>query len=253
MKPSGGDLATLENKMNNVLIATPMYGGMCAGEYCRAMTHVPITLMRAGHDVSFVFTMNNSVIQMARNQLAGIFYRHEFTHLMFIDADIKFQAEDIVRMLDADKEIIAGVYPKKRINWDMVKQQVDAGVPAERLSRMTGDLVVNLVGGARQQEVDTREPVEVTAAGTGFMLIKRSVFDTLKDRVQTYLDVDDDMVIHEFFSIVKDRNSERLLSEDYAFCQLARDHGIKIHVAPWARLGHYGSYLFEGTLIPVQS
>jgi len=235
-----------------VLVATPMYGGMCAGEYCRSMTHLPIALNVSGHDVSFVFTMNNSVIQMARNQLAGIFYRHDFTHLMFIDADIGFDANDIVKMLDAGKEIIAGVYPKKRINWSMVKQQSDAGVPAERLAKASGDLVVNLVDGARYQEVDVREPVEVTAAGTGFMLISRSVFDKVKDGVQTYVDADDEVEVHEFFSVVKDRASGRLLSEDYAFCQLARDHGIQIFIAPWARLTHYGSYLFEGTLIPVR-
>jgi hypothetical protein len=40
-----------------------------------------------------------------------------------------------------------------------------------------------------------------------------------------------------------------LLSEDYHFCRLARMNGIKVYAAPWATLGHMGSYLFEGYLL----
>ena len=95
----------------------------------------------------------------------------------------------------------------------------------------------------------------IANGGTGFMLIKREVFQNLKRRVRWYyndvLDTAGTMKrdkIHEYFPVpVVDH---RLLSEDFAFCTIARRQGFQIWAAPWVRLGHYGSYLFEGSLIP---
>jgi hypothetical protein len=56
--------------------------------------------------------------------------------------------------------------------------------------------------------------------------------------------------IWEYFPVFIEEGSERLLSEDYAFCKIARDNGIKIWAAPWVHLGHFGTYLFEGGLLP---
>lgn len=232
-----------------LLIATPMYGGMCTGEYTRSMIHVPIGLNANGIDVSFAFIFNNSLVQSARNTLANIFVKHDFTHLMFIDADIKFDVRDILSMLKADKDVLAGIYPKKEINWYTVEQAVKHGVPTEELTNYTGSLVVNLVDYDKEKEVPVMEPAEVFGAGTGFMLIKKQVFETLKDKVQTYID-DDEQEIGEYFFLMKDPVLGKQLSEDYAFCHLCRENGIKIHVAPWVRLGHTGSYLFEGSVIP---
>lgn len=233
-----------------IMIATPMYGGMCTGQYTRSMLDVIPTLTSHGVNVATAFIYNNSLITSARNQLAAIFMAHDFTHLMFIDADIQFEAKDILTMLAADKDVIAGVYPKKRINWERLEMAVKAGVPTEELQNHTGDLVVNLVNNEREKVVKAAEPVEVYGAGTGFMLIKRGVFELLRDKVDTYLE-DDDSVTHEYFFLMKDPELGKQLSEDYAFCWLCRDNGVKIHIAPWVRLGHTGTYQFNGSVIPV--
>jgi hypothetical protein len=95
------------------------------------------------------------------------------------------------------------------------------------------------------------EPIEIFNGGTGFMLIKRSVFDLLKPHCPTYTN---DMlpgqqeIVTEYFATSIEPDSNRLLSEDYHFCRLARLNGIKVWAAPWAKLGHIGSYKFEGTL-----
>jgi hypothetical protein len=87
------------------------------------------------------------------------------------------------------------------------------------------------------------------------MLIKREVFESLKPFVNTYHnDVLDTAgtfkpdLMHEYFPVMVE--DSRLLSEDFAFCTIARRQGFQIWAAPWVRLGHYGSYLFEGSLIP---
>jgi hypothetical protein len=89
------------------------------------------------------------------------------------------------------------------------------------------------------------------------MLIQRKVFEGLIGKVPTYnndmyLAVDstrEQKVINEFFTTSIDKTSgNRLLSEDYHFCKIAREHGFKVWAAPWANLAHCGSYNFNGQL-----
>jgi len=189
--------------------------------------------------------------------MAYDFLQSDATHLMFIDADISFDPKDIVRMIDADKDIICGLYPKKEINWQLVSDAVKAGVDYKDLPNYTGSFVVNLVGGASQTTGDINHPIEIDNGGTGFMLIKRGVFETLKATVPKYtndmiLIIDKNPVkkiIDEFFTTSIDEESgNRLLSEDYHFCKIARKAGFKVYAAPWAQLTHSGTYNFSGTL-----
>ena len=70
----------------------------------------------AGIPFSYNTLMNESLITRARNLLAHTFLQSNSTHLMFIDADIGFNANDIISMINVDKDIICGIYPKKEIN-----------------------------------------------------------------------------------------------------------------------------------------
>ena len=56
--------------------------------------------------------------------------------------------------------------------------------------------------------------------------------------------------IVEYFACSIEPETQRLLSEDYHFCRVARLNGYKIYAAPWVTLGHFGTYLFEGGLVP---
>jgi len=58
--------------------------------------------------------------------------------------------------------------------------------------------------------------------------------------------------ITEYFACSIEKGTNRLLSEDYHFCMVARKHGFKVYAAPWVHLGHMGSYLFEGGLLPAK-
>jgi hypothetical protein len=199
---------------------------------------------------------NESLVQRARNALTLQFLKSEATHLMFIDADIHFNPHDIVKMVEADKEIICGIYPKKEINWPMVERAVKNGVPADQLKHYTGSFVVNLADQTSSVTVPINEPVEIWNGGTGFMLIKKEVLVKMKENLPSY--VNDVKVlsgevtdrITEYFACAIEPGVERLLSEDYYFCWKAREHGISIWAAPWVHLGHFGSYLFEGGLLP---
>ena len=246
----------MEAEVKKIFIATPMYGGLCVGGYTVGLLNSVQEFMRNGMQMYYAHMMNESLITRARNTLAYDFLDTDATHLMFIDADITFNPADIISMVKADKDIICGLYPKKEINWKTVAQAVKSGVEYQDLPSYTGSFVVNLVGDAAQATGDVNEPMEIDNGGTGFMLIKRNVFETLKPTVPTYtndqiLIVDKNPVkkiIHEFFATSIDEVSNRLLSEDYHFCKIARQAGFKVYAAPWANLSHSGTYNFSGTL-----
>ena len=199
---------------------------------------------------------NESLIQRGRNALVHQFLKTQCTHLMFIDADIKFDPNHIPPMVDANVDILCGIYPKKEIDWNSVKKASDEGVEAKELAKRTGSLVVNLVDYAGAVTVPVDKPVEIWAGGTGFMLIKREVLEGLADKVESYNN--DVTIINgnitekivEYFACSIEPETQRLLSEDYHFCRVARLNGYKIYAAPWVTLGHFGTYLFEGGLVP---
>lgn len=242
---------------HHIFVATPMYGGMCAGFYTQSIIQFQKLFTDMNIDVSFSFMFNESLITRARNGLTQTFLKSPATHLMFIDADIKFHPEQIPSMIDADKDIICGIYPKKEINWKSVREAIYKGIPDDELRYHTGSFVVNLVGYSDNVTVPINKPLEIWNGGTGFMLIKRKVFEKLSNIVPNYinniLDLSKSLKkeeIKEYFSTSIDEEIKILMSEDYHFCKLARDNGIKVWAAPWVQLSHLGSYLFEGKLTP---
>ena len=247
-----------EKKQNKVFVATPMYGSMNAGWYTQSVLQLSNICGQHGVGLSYSFMFNESLITRARNALVSQFLKTDNTHLMFIDADIQFNPNDIIRMLEADKDIICGIYPKKEINWHTVKVAMDNNVEKDQLKFHTGSFVVNLVNYAGEVTVPVNEPVEIFNGGTGFMLIKRDVFEKLAPTVPEYTNDVGDLSgqmkeaekIKEFFATSIEPDTNRLLSEDYHFCRIWRLAGGQVFAAPWAKLGHMGSYLFEGALIP---
>lgn len=243
--------------MAKLFVATPMYGGQCAGHYTQSILTLQGLCQQSRIDMAVSFMFNESLITRARNSLAHGFMKSGFTHLMFIDADIRFNPNDVIAMLLADKEVICGIYPKKEINWEMVKQAVDAGVPVDQLKYYSGTHVVNLADRSGYAEFEVSTPSEILNGGTGFMLIKREVFEKLSPLVPTYVNNATDLnnklgaeEIREFFTTSIEPETQHLLSEDYHFCRIWREAGGKIYAAPWAQLGHVGTYLFDGSLAP---
>ena len=164
--------------------------------------------------------------------------------------------EDVIRF-GKDLDIITGIYPKKEINWMEVSNAVNRGVPADQLKHFTGSWVVNLVDYVGTVSVPQDQPLEIWAGGTGMMLIKREVFEKMKDVVPYYLNDVVDLSgtnlpreqIYQFFACSIEPETQRLLSEDYHFCRTWRNMGGKLYAAPWMNLGHVGSYIFEGQLV----
>tara|TARA_B110000211_G_scaffold9108_1_gene9700 strand:- start:5612 stop:6454 length:843 start_codon:yes stop_codon:yes gene_type:complete len=251
-----------------IFVATPMYGGMCGGQYTKSTAELIKLAAKYGIDVETFYLFNESLITRARNYCVDEFLRSDYTHLMFIDADIGFDPNDVLALAaiadpETDKDIVCGPYPKKTISWEKIKQAVDKGFADENpqnLKNYVGDFVFNPVAG--QSTIALNEPVEVLEGGTGFMMIQRKAFEKyeaaypefkyLPDHVRT-ANFDGSREIMAYFDCIIDPKSKRYLSEDYMFCQWARNAGIKVWMAPWMRLQHMGSYFFGGSLADLAS
>ena len=252
-------------RKHKLFIATPMYGGQCSGLYMKACLDLQGLCAQYGVEARFSFLFNESLITRARNYLADEFMRSDYTHLLFIDSDIHFNPQDVFALLALDKDIIGGPYPKKSINWRGVfaaskrviedpKIDADKFEPGE-LEGVTGDYVFNPVPGTKTFSVT--QPLEVMEIGTGFMMIKRQVFDKFKEEYphlnykpdhMGQQNFDGSRYIHAFFDTVIDPESHRYLSEDYMFCQYWRAIGGQVWLCPWMRTQHIGTYAFNGDM-----
>ena len=253
-----------ELKKRKIMIATPMYGGQCAGIYTKSSTDLAAAALKYGVDCRFFFLFNESLITRARNYLVDEFMRSDCTHLMFIDSDIGFDPTDVLALAaiaapGSDKEIVCGPYPKKAIAWEKIKRAVDKGFADDDpgvLEKYVGDYVFNPASGAKEIRLD--QTVEVLEGGTGFMMIQRSAFEKYAeaypefsykpDHVRTK-HFDGSREIMAYFDCIIDPDSKRYLSEDYMFCQWSRKAGVKVWMCPWMKLTHMGSYMFGGSLM----
>jgi len=238
-------------KRPSLMIATPMYGGMCTGHYVSGLLATINKMRQVGVPVYWAQMMNESLITRARNELARLFLEKGFDYLMFIDADISFDATAVAQLMAADRDIACGIYPKKEVDWRQVKKAAKDG--KEDLENYGGAFVFNMFGD--KQESDEDGMIEVRHGGTGFMLIKRQVFLDLMPHVPTYrvsTHKENGEYIkpltHEFFATSIDKTGA-LLSEDYHFCELWREHGGKIYANPFIKLEHVGTYVYTGDIV----
>lgn len=163
-----------------LFVATPQYGGQNAGMYMKSCLDLQGLCMQYGIEIRFSFLFNESLITRARNYLVDEFLRSGYTHLLFIDSDICFDPNDVLAMIALDKDIIGGPYPKKSINWKNIALAMakNPQMPLGELDNLTGDYVFNPVPGTTQFKVT--EPLEVLEIGTGYMMVKREIFDKFK-------------------------------------------------------------------------
>lgn len=262
-------------RKRKLFVATPMYGGMCAGMFCKSTNDLSALCMHYNIELKYYYLFNESLITRARNYCCDEFMRNEdFTHLLFIDSDIGFEANDVISMLalsdhedpNNEYDILCAPYPKKCIAWEKIKAATDQGHADEdpnTLENFVGDYVFNPVPGTKEVKLD--EPAEVLEGGTGFMLIKREALQKFKDAYWEDSEMspggfsykpdhvrtehfDGTREIMMYFQALIDPESRRYLSEDYMFCQWARKAGIKVWLAPWIKLSHVGSYVYGGSL-----
>jgi hypothetical protein len=224
-----------------VLIGTPAYGGQVTEAYFQSVLQFKNVAFAGGLDVSIMTLTNESLITRARNDIVATFMAGDYTDLLFIDADIKFTPEHVLRVLESPHAVTATPYAMKAINWDAA-----AAVQgnADEMKNAAIYSVVNQIQDAKT--VDGYTPV--LDAGTGFMRIQRPVLELMIRAYPELAYVSDgknDGGTARWALFDTSIENGRYLSEDYTFCRRWQALGGEV----WAdvaspNLGHQGSYTY---------
>lgn len=247
-------------KKYGVMIATPCYGGQLTEAYLHGILQTTVKAQKKGIQIHLNTMGNESLVTRARNTLVCQFLDFDekepdrFTHLLFIDSDIGFSAENVIRLIESDYDISAGIYPRKSIDWKsipkFIKETGEEGIEQKALG-------YNL-NFAQPTNIKVKNGfTEVLDAATGFMCIKKEVFYKMQ-KAYPNLKYTSDQIINNkrfhsdncyaFFDCIIDEKSNRYLSEDYAFCRLWQKIGGKIFADVISPLTHYGTYPFKGNV-----
>lgn len=207
-----------------------------------APTQRKVYLAVAGHyannDVSFVQSLVALVlrttvqvqigwscdpsVERARNILTANFLETDCTHILFVDADIGFSAEDVARVSSHDLPIVGGMYPLK--NLEPAVQWCGNGLqPGEAPVRGDGLTPVKYLG-------------------TGFLCIRRDVFETIIAHEGRAIAYRQDFAPHrrEYAFWRQGVCNDRFLTEDWMFCQRWRELGGEIFADTSVVLRHAG-------------
>jgi hypothetical protein len=214
-------------RTTRVHFAMPCYGGQLTEQTFMSYIKWANMARQLGIDWTVETMTNESLISRARNTLTAKFLATEgSTHLMFIDADIGWEPWHLLVMLDAQKDVIGGLYPMKSmpIKW--------------------------CVNGLPGQENTEGNLIEVSKTGTGFMLIKREVFEKLNGHPATKPFANDiglDPSLNQYMKTYFDTavREGRYYSEDWTFCENWRDLGGQVWVDKRVLLRHTGTYVFD--------
>tara|TARA_R110000803_G_C11979387_1_gene320548 strand:- start:589 stop:1380 length:792 start_codon:yes stop_codon:yes gene_type:complete len=250
---------------SKIFVGTPCYGGMITVNYFESCLRLATVASANKVELQFATIGNESLVTRARNTLVQLFMDGpDYTHLLFIDADIGFQAETVMRMLDLDKDIVTGVYPRKTIDWTKAIKKIKKNPDMKEDELLASSLQYNL-NVKNPDRVEVKKGfIEVLDGATGFMLIKKNVFKKmalaypeLKFKSDQHLNDPHDTTFdyhdtsnwnYAFFDTMIEPETKRYLSEDYAFCRLWQKIGGTVFADIVSGLTHYGTYAFKGNV-----
>jgi len=249
-------------RKNKFFVATPCYGGQLNEPYFRSVIKLMTFFNHHQIPLAFGTIANESLVTRARNVLLAYFLNSDYTHLLFIDADIEFQTEDVLKLYAHDKDVVVGAYPKKGVAWEKIKStlQEDGAKDKEYSNRdiaaMGSDYAINFkfINKDLKQIAVENGLIKLHDAGTGFMMIRR---DAILKMIKAYpefkynndVNISDPGMKEHFYAMFDtmiDPIDRRYLSEDYTFCRRWQEIGGDIWLDPSISLNHYGHFCFQG-------
>lgn len=170
-----------------------------------------------------------SVVSRARNLIAQDLIESDCDSLLFIDSDINFEPDDVLRLMAWSKpgyDIVAGV-PRTRSEDKVYIATLDHDAD--------GNVTMNGHGLVRAKRV-----------ATAFMLIRREVITSMQDAHPDwkYYDKRTDRTVPALFDFKL--TEEGYIGEDFLFCDRARELGFSVWIDPAIKLGHMGVQEYMG-------
>lgn len=216
-----------------ILIGTPCFGASCSSNYTSSLLKT-LTILRANNIECHVEFCNNQLTLRARNFITKTFLDGEYTHLFWIDADIHFNPDDVVRLVRYNRDIICGLYPNKGY---MDKESTS---PLHKKLQYAVQYLPNQPNAPFVRDAI----IEVRYCATGFMCIRRDVFTNLFPHVDSYTDQQRGRIYNFWACAIVD---DQYLTEDYNFCHMAATYlGTRVWADCSIALRHEGWHSYEG-------
>ena len=250
----------LKDKNFKIYLGMPMYGGMVSEATVHGLLELQQWSMANKVGLRFQSMGNESLITRARNTIVSMMMDetdYVATHLLFIDADIGFQWQNVERLLCADKDIVCGIYPRKHLYLEKMKEILEdnPNATSDELEAKALGYNVNFDNPDNLQGHDGFFPVQ--EAATGMMLVKRHVFSTMMKKFPERKYESDQIVngknyksdnCYDLFAVgpYQTKGQIRYLSEDYYFSRLWQECGGEIWADLAMPLTHFGSRAFKG-------
>jgi len=209
----------------SILIGMPCYGGIVSDKTSLSLFNLGKALVRRNIDHGILVTANESLITKGRSTIANYFlYNTNFDYLFFLDSDIGFDANDVIKMYDYNLDMVSGPYPMKSIplKWNYtISNPRKSNPPLITIDRI----------------------------GIGFTLIHRKVFQRIIDKFGNNLkyipstsEIKSNIAYH-FFSELYHENT--FLPEDLSFFERAKQTDTTAWMDTSVKLVHVGSHVFK--------
>jgi len=247
------DSSKEEVKPYSIFVATPVHSE-CSIHYTQGLLELQKLAFEKKIKIKFVL-MKSSLVTQGRNLCVSSFIESKFTHMLFIDSDIYFQPESIIKMIEKDKDVLSIPYPLKTIMWDKALDGIKKNqIKTIRDLKKSFNTYPMRVKDDKNIQLDNGV-IEVTHSPTGCMLIKKSVIDKMikeypeKSIVQKtvingkYVDKPH---MWNFFDTIHDPETKTYLGEDFSFCKLWKDIGGKCHAFIEDDIIHVGEHQYQG-------
>ena len=250
----------IKNQNFKVFLGMPMYGGLLTENTMHGLLSLQQWTMANGVGLRFQSMGNESLITRARNTMVTMMLDQQdyvATHLLFIDADIGFSAENIQRLLQADKDVVCGIYPRKHIHLEKIKKILEENPEATE-----DEIEVKALGYTLNFDDPLNVGVDhgyckVNEAATGMMLVRREVFIKMQEAYPERKYESDQIIngqsfksdnCYDLFSVgpYMTAGQKRYLSEDYYFSRLWQECGGEIWADVSMPLTHFGNRAFRG-------
>jgi glycosyltransferase involved in cell wall biosynthesis len=175
---------------------------------------------------SMLMFAKSPYVGKCRNMLVSAFLKTQGEYLLFIDADVGFTPDAVIKMIEAKKQVICTLYRVK-------KQSLKIEYP---LVLDNKDLLL----------VDDKDNMKIKVGPTGLMLIHRNVFESIiQHHPELKIKNEDDPFMYDFFNTVfKDGH---WYGEDVSFCHIINKLGIEMYANIGSETTHYGTYGWTGT------
>lgn len=215
----------------SLLITVPSHDGKYEAEFVRSLMATRDMLVATEAKFEFAELNYCADIALARSRLFGTFLRSNHTHMLTIDADMGWKAQDVLRLFESGHDFVCAAGPKKKypIEFAFESATLD-GQP--KPMRMAEDGL----------------SFEITGAGMAFTMISRACAEKMAASYEDLrFEVDNGVVEYGLFDPYY--VGKKRCSEDYSFCRRWTAIGGKIHMLPHIRMKHVGPHTFEGCLL----